>query len=123
LRRRKKRSESLLTELAEDDATWLETKLAHVSFERHFSEGERERAAEVTERLLAGLSPDDRLILVLLHAEESSVREISQLLGWSEAKVKIRAFRARHAMRRALERLSLAENRKRKGTRTQTVEP
>lgn len=123
LRRRKKRGESLLTELAEDDATWLETKLAHVSFERHFSEGERAHAAEVTDRLLSGLSPDDRLILVLLHAEESSVREIAGLLGWSEAKVKIRAFRARHAMRRALERLSLAEDRKRKGARTQTVGP
>ena len=34
------------------------------------------------------------------------MREIAQLLGWSEAKVKIRAFRARHAMRRALERLT-----------------
>jgi DNA-directed RNA polymerase specialized sigma24 family protein len=48
----------------------------------------------------------------LLHAENNSVREISQMLGWSEAKVKIRAFRARHALRKALNRLQLSEKRK-----------
>jgi DNA-directed RNA polymerase specialized sigma24 family protein len=42
-------------------------------------------------------------------------------MGWSEAKVKIRAFRARHAMRKALTRLSLAE--KRKGAGAHAVEP
>ncbi len=46
------------------------------------------------------------------HGEDNSVREISQMLGWSEAKVKIRAFRARHAMRKALSRLNLSEKRK-----------
>jgi RNA polymerase sigma-70 factor, ECF subfamily len=115
LRRRRKRAESLLTELSEDDAAWLENKLAHVSFDRHLGELESERAAEVADRLLVSLSPDDRFILLLLHAEESSVREIAQLMGWSEAKVKIRAFRARHAMRKALTRLSLAEKRKSSG--------
>ena len=44
-------------------------------------------------------------VLVLLHAEELSVREIAQLTGWSEAKVKIRAFRARQAGRRAIQRV------------------
>ena len=48
------------------------------------------------------------------------MREIAQLMGWSEAKVKIRAFRARHAMRKALTRLSLAE--KRKGAGAHAVE-
>ena len=52
------------------------------------------------------------MILILLHAENNSVREISQMLGWSEAKVKIRAFRARHSLRKALNRLQLSEKRK-----------
>ena len=112
LRRRKKRGELLLADLAEDEGGWLDSKLARSAFEIHFGHDEQERAAEVAERLLAGLAPEDRLILTLLHAEERSVREIAGLLDWSEAKVKIRAFRARHAMRRALDRLTRVEQRK-----------
>ena len=112
LRRRKKRSESLLTDLTEDEESWLESKLSPASFEIHFNEAERERAAEISSKLLSKLSADDRLILVMLHAENNSVREISQILGWSEAKVKIRAFRARHALRRALSRIQMSEKRK-----------
>jgi RNA polymerase sigma-70 factor (ECF subfamily) len=52
------------------------------------------------------------VILILLHAENNTVREISQMMGWSEAKVKIRAFRARQALRKALARLQLIEKRK-----------
>jgi RNA polymerase sigma-70 factor, ECF subfamily len=112
LRRRKKRSESLITELSEDEENWLESKLAGSSFEIHFNEAERGRAAEITQKLLLRLSVEDRMILVLLHGEDNTVKEIAQMLGWSEAKVKIRAFRARHAMRRALTRLTLMEKRK-----------
>lgn len=112
LRRRKKRSESLITEISEDEETWLENKLAGPAFETHFNEEERVRAAEIAGKLLEKLSIEDRLILVLLHGEDNSVKEISLMLGWSEAKVKIRAFRARHAMRKALSRLNLTEQRK-----------
>jgi len=112
LRRRKKRSEALITELTEDDEAWLESKLARPAFEIHFNEAERSRAAEIANKLLLKLSIEDRLILMLLHGEDNTVKEISRMLGWSEAKVKIRAFRARHAMRRALVRLRLTEKRK-----------
>ena len=112
LRRRKKRSESLITEISEDEENWLENKLAGSAFDIHFNEEERDRAAEIAGKLLQKLSVEDRLILVLLHGEDNSVKEISQMLGWSEAKVKIRAFRARHAMRKALSRLNLTEQRK-----------
>jgi RNA polymerase sigma factor (sigma-70 family) len=47
LRRRKKRSESLITDLSDDDESWLENKLASVSFQIHFDEAEREQAAEI----------------------------------------------------------------------------
>ncbi len=112
LRRRKKRSESLITDLSDDDESWLENKLASTSFRIHFNEAEKERAAEISEKLLAKLSAEDRTIVTLLHAENNTVREIAAMLGWSEAKVKIRAFRARHALRRALARIQLSETRK-----------
>jgi RNA polymerase sigma-70 factor (ECF subfamily) len=112
LRRRKKRNESLITDLSEDEEGWLESKLARAAFDIHISESEREKAAEISDKLLSKLPVDDRMILILLHAENNSVREISQMMGWSEAKVKIRAFRARHALRKALTRLQLSEKRK-----------
>jgi RNA polymerase sigma-70 factor (ECF subfamily) len=123
LRRRKKRGEWRLADLTEDEGSWLEGKLSRVSFEIHLGDAERERAAEVAEKLLDALEAPDRLILMLLHAEECSVREIAGLLGWSEAKVKIRAFRARLACRRALDRLTRVEQRKSKKGVTLTVAP
>jgi RNA polymerase sigma-70 factor (ECF subfamily) len=105
LRRRQKRGESLFTELSDDDGVWLENTLAPFSFQVHLKDQDHARAAELTDLLLEKLSPEDRLVLVLLHAEELSVREISQLTGWSEAKVKIRAFRARAVARKAIKRL------------------
>jgi RNA polymerase sigma-70 factor (ECF subfamily) len=112
LRRRKKRGELLLTDLTEDEQTYLELKLARPAFDIHHLQQERERAAEIVTKILHRLGAEDQLVLTLLHCEDYSVREIAEVTGWSEAKVKIRAFRARHAMRRALTRLSLSEDRK-----------
>ncbi len=112
LRRRKKRSESLITDLSTDEESWLQGKLSQSAFEIHLSEGEKGIAAEISAKLLSSLSPEDRLVLTLLHAENNSVKEIAQITGWSEAKVKIRAFRARHSMRRAFARLKKTEERK-----------
>lgn len=116
LRRRKKRSESLITELSTDEEGWLQSKLSQTAFETHLNEAEKDVAAEISGKLLSGLSPEDRLVLTLLHAESNSIKEISQITGWSEAKVKIRAFRARHSMRRAFLRLRKAEERKLRAT-------
>jgi len=57
---------------------------------------------EVLERALARLSPEDRRVLVLMHFEELSVRECARLLGWSAARVKVRAHRARARLREYL---------------------
>jgi RNA polymerase sigma-70 factor (ECF subfamily) len=55
-------------------------------------------------KLLARLAPVDRLVLTLLSLEELSVTEIAELTGWSEAKVKVRAHRARKTLRAIVER-------------------
>jgi len=38
----------------------------------------------------------------MLDAEEMSVSEVAEITGWSSSKIKIRAFRARHALRKIL---------------------
>jgi RNA polymerase sigma-70 factor (ECF subfamily) len=51
------------------------------------------------------LSPDERVVITMLELEERSVRETAALTGWSEANVKVRAFRARNKLKSLLEKL------------------
>ncbi|MCB1056905.1 MAG: RNA polymerase sigma factor [Acidobacteria bacterium] len=54
-------------------------------------------------RLLAQLPPKDRFLLLLLDGEGWSTEEIAERLGWSRSNVKVRAHRARKALRRRVE--------------------
>ncbi len=62
------------------------------------------RAKEVLDVALAQLPAEQRLVIILLELEERSVREIAELTGWSAANVKVRAFRARQALKTILEK-------------------
>jgi RNA polymerase sigma-70 factor (ECF subfamily) len=62
-------------------------------------------AKEMLGKLLETLNSDDRLVLSLLYLEEKSVAEVATLTGWSRALVKVRAFRARAHVRKALSAL------------------
>jgi RNA polymerase sigma-70 factor, ECF subfamily len=55
------------------------------------------------ERLLARLAPADRMVLTLLDGEGWSTAEIAERLGWTRANVKVRAHRARKALRSWIE--------------------
>jgi RNA polymerase sigma-70 factor (ECF subfamily) len=60
-------------------------------------------ARAVLDRALMRLRPAERLVITLLELEDRTVREVAVLTGWSEVNVKVRAFRARRALRRILE--------------------
>lgn len=64
---------------------------------------------ELLGQLLDTLPPEDRLVIQLTAIEERAVKEVAVLTGWSVTAVKVRAFRARQRMRRALERLLASE--------------
>ena len=86
---------------AEHDA-WIDQVLADAS-DAHFQEQvRRQETTDILQRALQRLSPENRLVLTLVHLEGHSVREAAQLLGWSVVNVKVRAHRARHALRRLL---------------------
>lgn len=57
---------------------------------------------DLMEKLLGGISADDRILLQMLYAEEMSVADIAEVFGWSKSNVKIRAWRARAAVRKVL---------------------
>jgi len=62
-------------------------------------------AKELVEKLLERLSPQDRLVIQLLHLEGRSIEEIKQITGWNIPLIKVRAFRARHKLRNHLANL------------------
>ena len=62
-----------------------------------------DEAMNILGNALAKLRPKDRMVITLLNLEEKSVRETASLTGWSEANVKVRAFRARKELKRILE--------------------
>ncbi|BCS52023.1 RNA polymerase sigma factor [Geobacter sp. SVR] len=66
----------------------------------------RSESRELRELLawaMARLKPDERLVITLMELEEKTVRETADLTGWSEANVKVRAHRARQALKKILE--------------------
>ena len=100
LRRARRRPESSISDVTDDEAMWLNAQL------RQEAAGDNAESAAISRdlanKLLARLSAEDRLVLTLLDAEDMPVAEIAELTGWSASKVKVRAHRARIALRRVL---------------------
>jgi RNA polymerase sigma-70 factor, ECF subfamily len=103
LREHQRNREQTLSEITDEESRWLE----RVSAEGDpIADSESAAAARlVIHKLLEHLSPESRLIIQLLEIEEKSLKEIAQLTGWSVPMIKVRAFRARAAMRKTLERM------------------
>jgi RNA polymerase sigma-70 factor, ECF subfamily len=108
LRRRQRRPEDLVADFSAPERVWLQL-VNEASPEEIVDAAEQRREAhDLAHRLLDGLRPEDRMVMVLKESEERSVSEIAEIMGWSEAKVKIRAFRARRSMRRQADRILAA---------------
>jgi RNA polymerase sigma-70 factor (ECF subfamily) len=105
LRSAKRRPQLTPSELTEAESSWLDTTLAHAATERHRSSERSFVAADLAQRVLEKLSPDDQLVLTMIDGDDSSVKDVVEATGWSESKVKVLAFRARRRMREAVERL------------------
>lgn len=102
LRRLKRRPESSLSELDEDEAAWLRERSRSASEARGVESQAVSR--ELAAKLLSRLSAEDRVVLVMLDVEGLSTAEIAEVTGWSVSKVKVRAHRARAHLRRVLKR-------------------
>jgi len=112
LRRRRRKPEELIPDFNSSEAAWIEL-VSYATPERIVEAAqERREAHDLAYRLLDTLKPEDRMVVVLKESEDMTVAEIAAQMGWSEAKVKIRAFRARRAMRKQAEKI-LEANRRR----------
>jgi RNA polymerase sigma-70 factor (ECF subfamily) len=104
LRSARRRPEVVNSDLSDDETEFLETVSSQVG--NHTLDAEQKVVAvDLAERLLKTLSPEDRLALTMIDGEGASVNEVAEVTGWSESKVKVRAFRARKKAREALEKL------------------
>ncbi|MDF0643209.1 MAG: RNA polymerase sigma factor [Nitrospira sp.] len=104
--RSRRRGEWPVSALTDAHHRWIEQALAAASDEEFKDHARRGEAAEVLRWALGRLSPEHRAVLTLVHLEGRSVREAAELLGWSTVNVKVRAFRARRAIRDILNKSS-----------------
>lgn len=105
VRSAKRRPELTLSDLTEDEGAWLDTHTAGAAARAHERAVSSAVAADLADRVLDTLSPDDRLVLTMIDGEDAPVKEVAEATGWSESNVKVKAFRARRRMREALEKL------------------
>lgn len=98
LRAERRRPEVRVSDLGVGEGAWLEYLVAGSAPP---PDGRAADARDLVERLLGGLSVEDRSVISLLDLEEKSVAEVSELTGWSQVGVRVRAFRARARLRRA----------------------
>ena len=105
LRNSKRRPELTLSDLTEDQTDWLDKNLTRAATQQHQSTERSLVAADLAERVLQTMPADDQLVLTMIDGEDASVKDVAELTGWSESKVKVQAFRARRRMREAVEKL------------------
>lgn len=109
LRSTKRETELTLSALNDDESDWLEQQMSIASSVQQPSAEEKLIAADLVERVLKTMSPDDRLVLTFIDGQGYSMKEVAAMTGWTESKIKIQAFRARRRMREATEILLQAK--------------
>ncbi|MDJ0622393.1 MAG: RNA polymerase sigma factor [Desulfocapsaceae bacterium] len=109
LRKFYRKSEIMLTDLSENHFQWLEKLMASESGEKFKQYQRAKEARELLDMVLFTLSPEDQMVLKLLHFEGYTTTETAELLGWTTANVKIRAFRSRKKLHKQLKKLLAIE--------------
>ena len=105
LRSAKRRPELTVSDLTEDENRWLDQHVSEVAGVQQPTVEETLIAVDLADRVLDVLPPEDQLALLMIDGEDASVKEVAEATGWSESKVKVRAFRARKKLREAMEKL------------------
>jgi len=101
LRRRSKHREQPVTDLMFEDETW-QNRLDNIPDPDN--QESLDKASELVHSVMVQISDKSRIVLTMQELEGRSIKEISELTGWSVSLVKVQAFRARKEMRIAVER-------------------
>jgi RNA polymerase sigma-70 factor (ECF subfamily) len=106
LRAQKRRPEFRWADLSENEADVLDAVLTN---DKDVEAGDAMAAHELVHKLLDQLKPDDRMVVQLLDLDQKTIAEISELTGWSQSLVKVRAFRARRKLQKLFKELEQKE--------------
>lgn len=101
LRSRRRRPEVNWSDLSDEQRFVLE----NLSHDESSAEPPFNDAKELLTTLMESLSPADRLVVTMLHIENRTLAEVNALTGWGVTIIKMRAYRARRKLRKALEKL------------------
>ena len=107
LRAQKRRPEWRWADLGEGEMEMLEATMEDRS---QVSPVDAIATKELVHKILDTLDPKDRIVITMIDLERRSVREVSDLTGWSESLIKVRAFRARKKLQKAYKELQQREN-------------
>lgn len=105
LRSGKRHPATNISDVTEDENAWLEHQAVDPAHSSQRTVEDKVIAADLAEKLLSQMAPEDRLVLTLVDGQELSTKEVAETTGWSESKIKVKAFRARKKMRTVLEKL------------------
>jgi RNA polymerase sigma-70 factor, ECF subfamily len=106
LRAEKVRPELRYADLSEEEVQvldWLATTNEDLHPDRNMA------SRDLVEKLLEQLKPKDRLVINLMNLEGRTIEEVSEITGWNQAVIKVRAFRARARLRVAFKNLMKEE--------------
>lgn len=91
-----------ISALQDNHRKWLEDIVSEQSTQSLQEKISQKDALDLLDWALAKLGPKDRMVLELIYLEDLTGREAAELLGWSVANVKIRAFRSRKKLHKLL---------------------
>ena len=100
------RPELRWADLKEDEAEVLERVL---TTSQEPGPAEQLASRDLVQKLLDTLSPADRMVITMLELEDQSIEQIKARTGWNASLIKVRAFRARHKLRKEFQKLVTGE--------------
>ena len=98
LRRRKRRAESRMSDLSEQQVMMADST---AGLKQQESEREKSRVRDLMNSLFRNVSEEDRLLLTLKEVEGLSLKELEQIYHVKENALKVRLFRARQRVLKA----------------------
>ena len=106
LRAQKRRPEFRWADLSETEAEVLDNVMTNTN---DVPANDAMAASELVHKLLGQLKPDDQMVIRMLDLEQKTIAEISQLTGWNQSLIKVRAFRARRKLQKLFQELQRTE--------------
>ena len=104
-RERYRSREVTFSSITDEQSRWVEYQTSERSDLLYDEEINRREARDLLDWAMDRLTSDERMVLQLVHIEERPVKEAAELLGWSAAKVKVKAHRSRKKLRKILGKL------------------